>query len=159
MTVEENESFWYPLDNAAKIFPAITNNERTSVFRISASLKNTINISALYRALHKIEGRFPYYKVKMRKGFFWYYLESDKITTPVVADVHDPCRVFNRKSSLFRVLARANRLSVEFSHIITDGGGAFEYFQTLLIHYLNECGTQLPQNHNYLKPGEKPDHE
>lgn len=159
MTVEENESFWYPLDNAAKIFPAITNNERTSVFRISASLKNAINISALYRALHKIEGRFPYYKVKMRKGFFWYYLESDKITTPIVPDVHDPCRVFNRKSSLFRVLAKGNRLSVEFSHIITDGGGAFEYFQTLLISYLNECGTQLPQNHNYLKPGETPDKE
>lgn len=70
MAVEENESFWYPLDNAAKIFPAITNNERTSVFRISAILKKAVNISALYSALHKIEGRFPYYKVKMRKGFF-----------------------------------------------------------------------------------------
>ena len=69
------QEFWYPLDNAAKIYPAITTDEVTSVFRISANLKQRVNIHFLFKAVRTIEPRFPYYKVHLKKGFFWYYLE------------------------------------------------------------------------------------
>ncbi|MFW5762542.1 MAG: hypothetical protein ACOCXH_16335, partial [Cyclobacteriaceae bacterium] len=56
-----NLDFWLPLDNAAKIYPAVKNAEQTAVFRIAAVLKEAINIKALYQAVGQLENRFPYY--------------------------------------------------------------------------------------------------
>src|SRR5688572_32321528 len=67
--------FWMRLDNAAKIYPAVQNEELTAVFRLSCRLKDRIKAKPLLAAVRKIEDRFPYYKVKPKKGFFWYYLE------------------------------------------------------------------------------------
>src|SRR5512133_2512314 len=50
------------------------------------------------------------------------------------------------------ILVRDNRISVEFSHIITDGTGAFEFLKTLLFCYFEKCGVPLPPELNYLKP-------
>ena len=118
------EEFWYPLDNAAKIFPAITTDEVTSVFRISAVFKHKIHIRSLFLAVRSIERRFPYYHVRLKKGFFWYYLESARFHTSVETDNQSPCRRFRKGDPLFRVLVLDNRVSVEFSHLLTDGGGA-----------------------------------
>lgn len=154
--VQSKNEFWYPLDNAAKIYPAITTDEVTSVFRITANLKQKINIKKLFQAVRTIEPRFPYYKVKVRKGFFWYYFESTEFPTVVEFDRNPPCRKFQMKGHLFRVLAADNRLSVEFSHMLTDGGGAFEYFKTLLVHYFELTGVEKPTDFNYLKVDEAP---
>jgi len=57
----QNKNFWLPLDNAAKIYPAILSQEFTAVFRITAVLKGNIRIKILYKALCDLENRFPYY--------------------------------------------------------------------------------------------------
>jgi NRPS condensation-like uncharacterized protein len=151
-----NTGFWYPLDNAAKIFPAITDDEVTSVFRISVYLKKPIIIQNLFKAVGIIEPRFPYYKVKLKKGFFWYYLESSDFKTPVEVDNQRICRKFNEGEGLFRVLVRKNRLTLEFCHILADGSGAFEYLKTLMATYFELCGVKLPDSFEYMKPGEIP---
>jgi len=153
------EQFWYPLDNAAKIYPAITTDEVTSVFRISANLKNKINIHCLFKAVRTIEPRFPYYKVHLKKGFFWYYFESVDFLTTIEVDTKVPCQRFRKEGHLFRVLATNNKLSVEFSHMLADGGGAFEYFKTLLVHYLELTGVEMPANFDYIKVDEEPQPE
>lgn len=150
------EEFWYPLDNAAKIFPAITTDEVTSVFRISAVFKHKIHIRSLFLAVRSIERRFPYYHVILKKGFFWYYLESARFHTSVETDNQPPCRRFRKGDPLFRVLVLDNRVSVEFSHLLTDGGGAYEYFKTLIVVYLGLTGTQVPADFKYLRPDEDP---
>jgi len=66
----KGKGFWYPLDNAAKIFPAVSNKEVTYVFRISVVLKHKIHIKSLFSAVLTIEKRFPYYRVILKKGFF-----------------------------------------------------------------------------------------
>ena len=38
----QNDTFWMPLDNAAKIYPAIRTDELTSVFRLSVVLKERV---------------------------------------------------------------------------------------------------------------------
>jgi NRPS condensation-like uncharacterized protein len=43
---------------------------------------------------------------------------------------------------------------VEFSHILTDGGGAFEFLKTLLFTYFEKCGYKLPQELSYYHPDE-----
>ncbi len=153
------EQFWYPLDNAAKIYPAITTDEVTSVFRISANLKNKINIHCLFKAVRAIEPRFPYYKVHLKRGFFWYYLESADFLTKVYEDTKDPCRRFRKEGNLFRVLATNNKLSIEFSHMLADGGGAFEYFKTLLVHYFELTGIETPTDFKYLNVDSTPNSE
>jgi NRPS condensation-like uncharacterized protein len=135
----DKQSFWMPLDNAAKIYPAVQNEELTAVFRISCVLMQPIRISALLEAIRRIENRFPYYKVKPKKGFFWYYLEFHDEPIPLRQDVGTPCRSFQKNDLIFRILARKERLSVEFSHILTDGGGAFEFLKTLLLAYFDAC--------------------
>ena len=157
--LEKEHEFWYPLDNAAKIYPAITTDEVTSVFRISAKLKQKVNVRCLFRAVRMIEPRFPYYKVHLKKGFFWYYFESADFSTSIKADTKKPCRRFRKDANLFRILARKDTLSVEFSHMLTDGGGAFEYFKTLLVHYFQLTGVEIPSDFKYLKVDSIPNPE
>ncbi|MBN2481925.1 MAG: hypothetical protein JXB19_09305 [Bacteroidales bacterium] len=142
----KKEEFWLDLDNAAKIFPAVRSSEHTTVFRISAVLKQTIRISSLLKAVSELEKRFPYFRVSLRRGFFWYYLESAKqhfITEP---DHSRLCRAFDkseRNSLLFRVLAHRDHISVEFSHILTDGAGAYYFLKLLLINYFRNLGIKV----------------
>ena len=136
---EKSRQFWMRLDNAAKIYPAVQNEELTAVFRLSCVLKHPVKIQPLLDAINKIEDRFPYFKVKPKKGFFWYYLEFHNEPIPLKPDFETPCRAFAKDDLIFRILAKNNSLSVEFSHIITDGGGAFEFLKTLLLTYLDLC--------------------
>ncbi len=155
-TVQRITDFWYPLDNAAKIYPAITTDEVTSVFRITVNLKRKVIIKNLFKAVRAIESRFPYYKVRAKKGFFWYYFESTEFLTHVEVDAKQPCRKFKREGHLFRILVFDNKLSVEFSHMLTDGGGAFEYLKTLLVHYFELDGVEIPSDFDYMKVDELP---
>jgi len=155
----KGKGFWYPLDNAAKIFPAVINDELTSVFRFSVVLKHKVHIKSLFGAVRSIEPRFPYYKVFLKKGFFWYYLESARFLTPVVVDNKMPCRKFDKEGPLLRVLVADNRISVEFSHMLTDGGGAMEYFKTLLATYFMNRGIEVTHEFKYKRLSESPDPE
>eukprot|EP01029_Cantina_marsupialis_P003287 TRINITY_DN1310_c0_g3_i1.p1 TRINITY_DN1310_c0_g3~~TRINITY_DN1310_c0_g3_i1.p1 ORF type:complete len:435 (+),score=1.42 TRINITY_DN1310_c0_g3_i1:14-1318(+) len=141
--MKRNETFWIPLDNAAKIFPAIRNKEHTTVMRLSAVLTEPIVISSLLIALKKVETRFYYFKVRLRKGFFWYYLEQVEDSVKALPDDNMPCRAFSdtkENKLLLRVLVFKNRLSVEFSHILTDGHGLFVFLKSMLIYYFKERG-------------------
>jgi len=149
------EDFWYPLDNAAKIYPAVKSRELTTVFRISAVLKQRVKISHLLIAIRAMEERFPYFKVKLKKGFFWFYLEHIHVPISLEVDNGIPCREFNQNDKnklMFRILAINNRISIEFSHIITDGTAAFCFFKTLLTLYFEQDGIDIPACCDYLLP-------
>ncbi|HEU5289335.1 MAG TPA: hypothetical protein VFU05_01755 [Cyclobacteriaceae bacterium] len=153
------QQFWMRLDNAAKIYPAVQSKELTSVFRLSCVLKDRLKMQPLLEAVNKIEDRFPYYKVKLEKGFFWYYLEYHDEVIPLRPDVAMPCRAFRKNDLIFRVLVKENQLSVEFSHILTDGGGGFEFLKTLLYTYFDRCCISLKESTLYLRPDEAPESE
>lgn len=157
--IQKDKEFWYPLDNAAKIYPAVTTDEVTCVFRITANLKQRINIKYLFKAVRSIEPRFPYYKVIIKKGFFWYYLESADFLTRVVVDDRIPCRRFKNGGHLFRILVKENRLSVEFSHLLADGSGTYEYLKTLLVQYFLLLEIDIPSDFEYLKIDQLPEPE
>jgi NRPS condensation-like uncharacterized protein len=151
-TISTNQ-FWLPLDNAAKIYPATITSRVTTVFRIGAVLKRPVNARALMKSLSLIENRFQYFKVRLKKGFFWFYLEHVPLNIPVIVDNRIPCRKFPRDGLLFRVLILHNTISVEFSHILTDGAGAYEFLKTLLIVYAKEMNYPVDENFKYLHPG------
>ena len=107
------------------------------------------------KAVSMVENRFPYYKVRLKKGFFWYYLEYIPLSIPVEVDDKSPCRKFPKNSLLLRILVKNNRLSVEFSHILSDGSGAFQFLKTLLILYSKECGASIPANYEFYRPDDE----
>ncbi len=152
-TIEANQ-LWFPLDNAAKIYPAIRTDEFTTVFRLTAVLNHAVKIKSLMKVVSLIEDRFPYYKVLLKQGFFWYYLEHVSLRFPVEVDDKKPCRKFGKNSLLIRILVRENRISVEFSHILTDGSGAFEFLKTILVLYTKVCGATIPDDFEFCRPAD-----
>jgi len=145
-TIPESKPFWFSLDNAAKIFPAIINKEVTSVFRLSVVLKQAVRIDALQKAVMQAEEQYPYYRVQLKEGFFWYYLEHLAQHIPISVDEQSCCRRFRKGELLIRVLAKDRRISIEFSHILTDGSGAFTFFRTILLLYFQSCGIAIPED-------------
>lgn len=148
--------FWLRLDNAAKIYPVLLSKKFTAVFRMSAILKQRVQIKSLLKALRIVEKRFPYYKMQLKKGFFWYYLEHNNIPVSVRPDDGTMCSRFEKKKDhglLLRVLVHPKTIHIEFSHILTDGAGALEFFKSLLITYFAETGVEIPEGLNYVHPG------
>ncbi len=143
-TATEPGKFWFALDNAAKIFPAVITSEVTSVLRVTAVLNHPVNIKNLQKAVLQAEKRFPFFRVQLKEGFFWYYLEHLPQHIPIEPDDKPPCRKFPNGSLLTRIAVKGNSLSIECSHILTDGSGALEFFKTILIAYSGECGAKIP---------------
>lgn len=144
------------LDNAAKIFPPVISKSLSSVFRLGCELAQPVRIGALQRSVEETCKRFPYYLTSLHKGFFWYFLEYDRNIRPsIVVEDNRPCVAFPAKKGnyvLFRIVVQGNMLSVEFLHVLTDGGGALEFFRTLLVTYLRNCGYDVPYTMGIIDP-------
>jgi hypothetical protein len=130
---------WYRIDSTAKIFPAIVTNRSTTVFRLSATLKEAVAPSRLQQALDKTIERFPGFKVKLRAGLFWNYFQEVRQPPIIQEELYAPCRPMHLRRDRrfqFRVLYFQNRISIECAHVLTDGTGAQEFLLSLLQNYL-----------------------
>ncbi len=131
---------WFRLDNAALIFPAIMKRRWNNVFRISVSLEEEVDPETLFRALNSLRHRFPTFFVRLKTGFFWYYLEEISGDVPVVAEYAYPLTHLSRRQlskCCIRVLYYENRFAVEFFHSVTDGTGGAVFVKNLTAAYLN----------------------
>jgi hypothetical protein len=136
---------WYALDNAGIIMPAVTNSVNTGLFRFEATLCAPIVRPMLEKALTSTSNRFPYFNVRLKRGFFWYYLEQCLSAPHLFPDDKAPCQDWNINESgtrMFRVLVRDKRIAVEFSHALTDGSGAISFLKTLLVEYFRLVGIE-----------------
>lgn len=134
---------WYRLDNTGKLYPSITNTRVSTVFRLSATLREEVDPIILQKALGTIIMRFPYYKVNLKKGLFWYYFEYVDHYPIVEQEIYDPCMFmqFKKKKTFpFRVLYYHHKISCEFSHSITDATGAMIFLKSLLGAYFELLG-------------------
>ncbi len=151
---------WYRLDNAAIIYPSIRSERITTMFRFSATLHAEINPATLQSALLKVMHRFPYYRVKLNRGLFWYYLEHNPKKPRVEKDVQYPngrlSPLLNR-NFLFRVRYYHRRIAVEFCHILTDGTGAVTFLKSLIFEYLRESGMTMKDSTGIITIDEGPD--
>ena len=146
---------WLKLDNAAKLFPAIISDDLTSVFRITASLKEPVRYSAIREAVAITSKRFPYFSVSLGTGIFWHFLEFNDQMPRIQAEEEIPCTAFavkRKNEPLYRVIIKGKRISVEFIHILTDGGGAMEYLKSLLYTYLTLTGRKISSPGEIILP-------
>lgn len=135
---------FYILDNAGSIMPAVSDTTYTSLFCFSAKLKENIKLNVLETALEKVVKRYRYLYCKLKKGLFWYYLEEIDEKPKIYTDIEPINTNYSIfKNPLFRVRAKDKRISVEFSHALTDGTGAIEFLKTLLYEYFTLLGHKI----------------
>lgn len=151
----EGDLRWYRLDNSAKIYPAIVSDRQTTLFRVTATLKTTVDPLLLQKALEKLYDRFPYFNVSLRKGLFWNYLEQNRETPFVHHDTPSPCENINTvyyNGYLYKVLFYKRRIAVEFSHVLTDGYGGLEFLKSLILEYLKLSGAEVKNDGSIIEP-------
>ncbi|NLL66836.1 MAG: hypothetical protein GX236_03930 [Clostridiaceae bacterium] len=137
---------WYRLDNAALIYPSIQSDRITTMFRISMTLKETIDPKVLQLSLEEVIKKFPFYRVRLKKGFFWYYLEHNPKLPRVERDVRYPLGRLHPNLGtrfLFRVRYWQSRIAVEFCHVLTDGTGGLTFLKALVYEYLKQKGKNI----------------
>ena len=137
---------WRRLDNTAKLFAAVSGEDLSSVFRIAAVLKEPVDPELLHRALLFTLPEFENFRVKLRKGFFWYYFETNNRDPVVEEEQSAPCRFIDPHRGErfpFRVSYYGCRINFEVFHGLTDGLGAVGFVSRLTEHYL-ELKNGLP---------------
>ncbi len=133
-----DEKSWYRLDNTGNLYPSVLSRRNTTLFRLSLRLRDAVQIDRLSRAVEPVMRRFPYYRVQLRPGAFWYSLEENPRLPRPVIDSLSPCGympIKKRGVFPFRIRSYGSNLSVEFSHALTDGTGALHFLLSLLAAY------------------------
>lgn len=156
----KNRKKWYRLDNAATIYPVMSNRSWMAMFRLCATLTEDVDKDILEEALRSTVKRFPTMAVRVRRGFFWHYLEHVEGIPPVTLDVANPCLPLKKKDNnrfLFRVRYYKKRIALEFFHVLTDGSGGMCFLKTLVAEYLRlRYGADIPRGATILDCSEAP---
>lgn len=139
---------WYRLDNAAKIFPSVTTKGRTNTFRVSMILDHQINPEILQEAVETVIKRFVNLNVKLKRGLFWYYFDTNEARPIVVPESPYICQSYkikgkNKNNFLFEVSYYQNRITLEIFHSLTDGTGAMELLKSICYTYLKLMGLEV----------------
>lgn len=137
----QNTKSWSRLDNAAKIFPSTIEKTDTRVFRFYCELNEMIKPKILQSAVEYTLETFPNFRMVMKKGIFWYYLEESDLTPVVTIENKSVCSPIyddNKKDLLFNVTYYNNRINLEVYHVITDGTGALYFLKNIVSNYLVE---------------------
>lgn len=130
---------WYKIDNVSKVFLATVGKRDTRSIRLSCTLKEDVNPNLLKEAvLSAIEDR-PQVQVRIRRGFFWHYMEDTDIL-PTVKEENDricPSLYSPSKTMLhYQVTYFGKRINLDISHVLTDGTGALEFLNIIVLDYL-----------------------
>lgn len=154
---------WYKLDLSAIVYPTLQRRDFSSVYRLSVMLKEKIDPVLLQTALDRTLPRFPTYKVAIRKGLFWRYLEPNNRPGPyVLEDIKNPCMPMPFKGNnryLIRVYYYDRRISLEAHHSLGDGTGGMCLLQTLTAVYLGLLGHPVKPEGFVLDIDSAPDPE
>ncbi|NLD52093.1 MAG: hypothetical protein GX650_04275, partial [Clostridiales bacterium] len=90
---------WLKLDNAAKIYPATRSSRWMAVFRLSVTLGEEIDRALLQQALVSTLKRIPSFGYRLRRGLFWYYLDSHGGQPAIQEDAANPLTGFDLKQN------------------------------------------------------------
>lgn len=142
---------WRRLDSSAKLFPIVSSKRYSSVFRLSVLLKEDVEPYILKVALDKTLAQYESFKVGLRHGFFWYYLEYNT-KDPIIDKENDyPCKYIDRTENnnyLFKVTYFEKKINIDFFHGLTDGNSAMEFLKELTYNYLDLAYSNELKNEN-----------
>ena len=136
---KENRFYWRRLDNSAKIFPISAGKKYSTVFRLSVVLKEEVNPQILKEAVQMALETYKSFKVRMKQGIFWNYLEHNP-KEPIIEEEKDyPCKYINPKTNnnyLFKVTYFEKKINIDIFHSLTDGNSGNIFFKEIIYNYL-----------------------
>ena len=146
------------LDNASNIYPASLTKRYASIFRMSVTLFENVDVRVLQEALENTVRRIPSFGCTLKNGVFWWYLCSlDK--KPVVSR-YSPMGIRGFRfhgGFLFKAMADGNRIVLDVFHAIADGRGGQTFLLTLTGEYLRlRHGISISYNSLVLNTAEEP---
>lgn len=130
---------WRRLDNSAKIFPLSSSKKYSSVYRLSAIMKENINPKILEEAVNIVIQKYNFFKVRLKKGFFWYYYEDNSKKVNVEEEVEYPCKYIDpnlNNNYLFKVTYFERKINIDIFHSLTDGSTATQFFKEIVYTYI-----------------------
>lgn len=137
---------WFRLDNAAMLFPPISSKNTPNTFCLSATLDEKINKEILEKSLGEVLKKEDTFRVRLKKGFFWNYLEENT-NIPIVEEESEKLMEFidSKKGDnyLFKVTYFENRINVTFFHALTDGTGGLYFLKQIIYRYLVNSGHKI----------------
>ena len=140
MAKKKNDLKWDKLDNTANVFPVIAGEGMSNVYRISVTLKEEVDPELLQQALERVLPWFDGFRVRLRKGIFWYYFEENKKPAPRIHEENNYPNQYispnKNRSYLFRVTYFRCRINLEVFHVLTDGMGGINFLRELTYQYL-----------------------
>lgn len=137
---------WFPLDDAAKLYPLSMERGRMSTARLAVYLKENVIPELLQVALNFTIKRFPTFAVTIKKGFFWHYLDMTSRRFCIEPENEIPCtpiKISRSGSQAFRIFYYQNRISMEMFHALSDGLGAVYFIKSLIAEYLRLTGKEI----------------
>ena len=165
---------WTKLDNTAILFPVIASRQMSSVYRISAILKEEIDGELLQQAQDIVLPQFLAFRMRLKMGIFWYYFEENDRKPPTVKEESSfPGTYINKSMNnhyMFRVTYYKRRINLEVFHALTDGYGGLLFLKELVYQYLRlshrdvfagekdrlSSGISLDLEDSYVKSFKKP---
>lgn len=150
----KEEIAWRKLDTTALMYPIISGEGFSNVYRISVTLTEPVDPEQLQQALNTILPKFSLFNTRLRRGVFWYYLEENGQPAPHVRREDSfPCQYINAEQNrnyLFRVTYFRRRINLEVFHVLTDGMGAMTFLKELVYQYLRNMHSELGRLGDHL---------
>lgn len=142
----KKKQYWYSLDNAAKVFPAVSNANRASVFRLSFYLNESVKPLILEQAVNEVLPRFETFAVTLKSGLFWYYIAANNRHFKVKEESSILCKFIpwaENNGYLFSVYYYENKITLETFHSLSDGTGAMEFLKSITYTYYKLRGVSM----------------
>lgn len=150
---------WFKLDNSGKIFPEVSNQRETNTFRVQVALNEEVDPDLLQLAACGMLERYPMFRVRLKHGFFWNYLDYNSKAFHVQEMPHEVCSAVNLKENnnyLFKIFFRHNLIAIEMFHSLADGGGVVMLLQSLVYEYLKLKGYPVTPDNLIKTKNERP---
>lgn len=136
---KKKDIYWRRLDNSAKIFPISAGKKYSTVFRFSVILKEQIKPEILKHAVNKALSQYEFFKVRLKDGFFWNYLEYNPKKIIIEEEKEYPCKYIEPKENneyLFKVTYFDKKINIDIFHSLTDGNGGSMFFREIVYNYI-----------------------
>ncbi|MFA6800748.1 MAG: hypothetical protein WCR19_01415 [Acholeplasmataceae bacterium] len=153
----KKQKYWYKIDNAGKLFPAISKDARSNIFRLSFYLNENIDPVLLQQAVNETIPRFETFAVQIKNGLFWQYFGANSRIFKVELEPARLCKHFSsyqNRGYLFKVYYLENKITLETFHAISDGTGGMHFLKSIVYKYLKLQGYQIEHQNKIL--GELP---
>ena len=137
--MKKEKLYWRRLDNSAKIFPISAGKKYSTVFRLSAILTENIEAEALKEAVKKALMQYEFFKVRMKDGFFWNYLEYNYKEPIIEKEREYPCTYIEPAKNngyLFKITYFEKKINIDIFHSLTDGNSGVKFFREIIYNYI-----------------------